>query len=113
MISTNDPFSSTPNFYHISPSLCLPDYPLHPILFTGNGGSHKVGTKFHLEFSAKSGDGMHEVFLYATEAALLFRQKWMSTAHAHHFIISIMTCCVGWIEGTGIGSPPQIKFLWL
>ena len=37
--------------------------------------AQKIGAKHYLECSAKSGEGVREVFQYATRAALLSRGK--------------------------------------
>ena len=41
----------------------------------------KIGAKHYLECSAKTGEGVREVFQYATRAALLNRGK---TGKKHH-----------------------------
>lgn len=43
--------------------------------------AQKIGAKHYLECSAKSGEGVREVFQYATRAALLSRPGGRSKKH--------------------------------
>jgi Ras family protein A len=45
------------------------------ILLQGMAVAQKIGARQYLECSAKSGEGVREVFQYATRAALLSRSK--------------------------------------
>lgn len=47
--------------------------------------AQKIGAKHYLECSAKSGEGVREVFQYATRAALLTRPK--GTKKGHHCVV--------------------------
>lgn len=44
-------------------------------LFQGMAVAQKIGAKHYLECSAKTGDGVREVFQYATRAALLTTKR--------------------------------------
>uniref|UniRef100_A0A8H7XLX8 Uncharacterized protein n=1 Tax=Psilocybe cubensis TaxID=181762 RepID=A0A8H7XLX8_PSICU len=50
----------------------------------GMAVAQKIGAKHYLECSAKSGEGVREVFQYATRAALLSRGKGKKS---HHCIV--------------------------
>ena len=45
------------------------------MLLQGMAVAQKIGARQYLECSAKSGEGVREVFQYATRAALLSRPK--------------------------------------
>ncbi|KAG6907211.1 hypothetical protein DXG01_009900 [Tephrocybe rancida] len=64
----------------VTPEEVRPPFPFLPferVLTTEQGMavSQKIGAKHYLECSAKSGEGVREVFQYATRAALLSRTK--------------------------------------
>ena len=47
----------------------------------GMAVAQKIGAKHYLECSAKTGEGVREVFQYATRAALLSRPKGSKKHH--------------------------------
>lgn len=51
------------------------------MLLQGMAVAQKVGAKQYLECSAKTGEGVREVFQYATRAALLSRPKGKDRKH--------------------------------
>ena len=61
----------TPEEVRISTGL----FQLSPIILQGMAVAQKIGARQYLECSAKSGEGVREVFQYATRAALLSRPK--------------------------------------
>ena len=50
-------------------------------LLQGMAVAHKIGAKHYLECSARTGEGVREVFQYATRAALLSRTKSGKKSH--------------------------------
>lgn len=47
--------------------------------------AQKIGARHYLECSARTGEGVREVFQYATRAALLIRPK--GAKKSHHCVV--------------------------